>query len=190
MIIIATRAHKYGTLVQSIIVYTQSLIYCCCCTQRISLPTPQQFLWTIFALVLVRVSENEISFWQLSLIELQYSCGTTVISVQSQRWTRHRSIERIDTRTKLSRNRKKIQKRSIPSPFQVQTNSKSLPFFSSVSAQNMISMFSFSELWKCAVSVVSAYWNVKNHWISHKMNNRKFFFERYLIFNYLSNFST
>lgn len=26
--------------------------------------------------------------------------------------------------------------------------------------------------------------------VKHKMNNRKFFFERYLIFNYLSNFST
>lgn len=28
------------------------------------------------------------------------------------------------------------------------------------------------------------------HWTEYKMNNRKFFFERYLINNYLSNFST
>lgn len=112
--------------------------------------------WTIFALVLVRVSENEISFWQLSLIELQYSCGTTVISVQSQSWTRHRSIIRIDKERYWVETERKFKNRSIPSPFQVQTNSNILPIFSSVSAKYDFNVFIQWIVKMCSVCGVSS----------------------------------
>lgn len=116
-----------------------------------------------------------------------------MISIQSQSWTRNRSIEENSCREveiTIKFFEQSIIELYWPKTWNFFEKFTITVFVFVLKKCHCSSILLFwRELWK--LFVATAELKSDKHLPNfHKMNNRKFFFERYLIFNYLSNFST